>query len=93
MKRYFRLNDTIVTYSDSESKKIKGWAFLFWLRHREYDLEKVVTLRNPSKRFPMKEEYCDSMIDLVFEDKTLTITGHARLPGSVEFVKKVAGFA
>ena len=49
MKRYFRLNDTIVTYSDSESKKIKGWAFLFWLRHREYDLEKVVTLRNPSK--------------------------------------------
>ena len=53
----------------------------------------VLVLANPSKRFPMKEEYCDSMIDLVFEDKTLTITGHVRLPGSVEFVKKVAGFA
>ncbi len=38
----------------------------------------------------MKPDYCDSMMDLEFEDRTLTLTGHKKLPGSVEFVKKVA---
>lgn len=42
----------------------------------------------------MKPDYCDSMMDLEFEARTLTLTGHKKLPGSVEFVKKVAyGFA
>ena len=72
-------------------KRTKGWAFSSSLRRREFDLEKVIDFRNPSKRFPIKEEYCNSTIDLVFEERTLTITGHVKLPGSVEFVKKVVG--
>ena len=61
---------------------------------RSYDLELVKAVRYPSRRFPMKPDYCDSMMDLEFEARTLTLTGHKKLPGSVEFVKKVAyGFA
>lgn len=48
------------------------------------------TLENPSKRFPMKDHYENTLVDLIFKDgTTLTLAGSSKLPYSIEFVRKV----
>lgn len=55
-----------------------------------FNLEDVERIENPSKRFPMKEHYHNTLVDLVFKDGTvLSIAGSEKLPYSVEFVTKV----
>lgn len=84
------MSDTILSYTQAQSKPIKKYVFLFLLISREYDLDKVKEVHNPSIRFPVKEKYGNTLVDLVFDDDTvLTIAGSVDLPYSIELVTKV----
>lgn len=37
----------------------------------------------------MKPQYDETLVDLVFSDSVLTITGHKEIPGSIDLVKDI----
>ena len=59
------------------------------LTSRAFDFTTLKEMHIPSKCFRPKPEYDDSLVDLVFPDRTLTIAGRRDIPGSIDLVNTI----
>ena len=59
------------------------------LTSREFDFSTLKEMNIPSTCFRPKPEYGDTLVDLVFPERTLTIAGRSDIPGSFDLVNTI----
>ena len=90
LTRYFYLSDYVLSYSDSPKSKSRKLLCPSCLTHRSFNLQDVITVNSPSKRFVDGNIPNKSVVDLVFRDNSiLTVAASRSLPDSSILLSKV----